>query len=326
MPRRLLYISLLVFFVQGITAQESLWSQFYMNKLALNPAFAGVTDGGVINLGLRSQWLGYGASYNTVNITGDAAISRSSAVGGVIYGDRAGDGLLSRTFLKGIYATHVDLSRESTLRGGLEVGLGYSYIDWSKLRFEDGIRSSLAKNDPLLAQYSDEDQISSVSNRYMMLGAGILLSHKNYYVGLSGKYLNLPSVVARPYEGLKALEVHAHGGYTHTIDHRDDHYLVPHLVMSYAYGSFQATPVVIYGYKGFEAGAGTRISARSWDAVIGMFGFRNDFWRVSYSYDLTLSALTVRTLGTHEVGISYFLNPKSNAKFSKYQDCYKIFR
>lgn len=297
-----------------------------MNKLALNPAFAGVTDGGVINLGLRSQWLGYGASYNTLNISGDASISRSSAVGGVIYGDRAGDGLLSRTYLKGIYATHVELSRESTLRGGLEMGLGYSYVDWAKLRFEDGIIKSLAKNDPLLAQYSDENQISRSSNRHIMLGAGILLSHQNYYVGLSGKYLNLPRVVSSPYEGLKALELHVHSGYTYAIDPRDDHYIVPHIVMSYAYGSFQATPVVIYGYKGFEAGAGTRVAARSLDAVIGLFGFRNDFWRVSYSYDLTLSALTARTLGTHEVGISYFINPKSKAKFSKYQDCYKIFR
>ena len=68
-----------------------------------------------------------------------------------------------------------------------------------------------------------------------------------------------------------------------------------------------------------------RDTANNGDAVIGSLGVRSGIYKISYSYDLTVSGLGVNSGGSHELGL--ILNFDSLLpKKSKYNDCLNLFR
>jgi Type IX secretion system membrane protein PorP/SprF len=74
-----------------------------------------------------------------------------------------------------------------------------------------------------------------------------------------------------------------------------------------------------------QGGLWYRHSLYNGDALITSFGVKKDFFKITYSFDLTLSQLSVRQGGSHEIGIVLnfdHLYPKKQ----DYNDCFAIFR
>ncbi|HKK74690.1 MAG TPA: PorP/SprF family type IX secretion system membrane protein [Saprospiraceae bacterium] len=80
MPLQKIYLSLLLIFVGSLThAQDPGFSQFYANRVYLNPAYAGFDPGGTLIVNYRDQWFGLPdgdptaltSSYRTINATFD---------------------------------------------------------------------------------------------------------------------------------------------------------------------------------------------------------------------------------------------------------------
>ena len=74
-----------------------------------------------------------------------------------------------------------------------------------------------------------------------------------------------------------------------------------------------------------QGGLWYRHSLYNGDALITSFGVKKDFLKITYSFDLTLSQLSIRQGGSHEIGVIFnfdYLYPKKQ----DYNDCFAIFR
>jgi hypothetical protein len=60
------------------------------------------------------------------------------------------------------------------------------------------------------------------------------------------------------------------------------------------------------------------------DAIIVLAGYEMKFFKIVYSYDLTVSKLGTNTGGAHE--ISLIFNFENKKKYQDYNNCLKLFR
>lgn len=66
--------------------------------------------------------------------------------------------------------------------------------------------------------------------------------------------------------------------------------------------SFYQLNVGLYAGKGPIVGG---IWYRNNDSFIALVGLQRDTWRIGYSYDVTISRLTNRTAGSHELSLGF---------------------
>jgi hypothetical protein len=60
------------------------------------------------------------------------------------------------------------------------------------------------------------------------------------------------------------------------------------------------------------------------DALIAAIGLRKGYFRVTYSYDVTISDLSYKSGGSHELGV--IINMDDGQDESRYNDCFDLFR
>jgi hypothetical protein len=90
-------------------------------------------------------------------------------------------------------------------------------------------------------------------------------------------------------------------------------------------GSFSQLNIGTFvGMGTVSAGVWYRHANKTPDAVIVAVGFRKDFLRIGYSYDITVSRLTNSSGGSHELSI--LINLDRGVQESIYNDCFRIFR
>lgn len=311
-----------------LRGQDPIFSQYYMNSLLSNPAFSGVNPGGNMAVSYRNQWLGYDQGYNTMAVAYDQGLYRNSSLGGWMLADRVGDGLLSTVVMKGIGATQVSLNRHTFLKGGVELGIGYMQLNWDKLVFGDAIDARFGHVTPGGSRLpTAEVRPDRSSNIYIDMGVGFLLYNKRYYGGFSLKHINRPVVSFYDKGERKPIQVNLQGGMHIPLSSlsSDRMFLSPNMLFSYTAGSYQLTLGSLYTFRSFFTGAWIRAARKNIDAVIASAGVRYDNWRISYSYDLTLSKLTPSTYGSHELGFTIIFEDTSKRN-SNFSDCFEIFR
>ena len=102
-------------------AQDPQFSQFYANPLYLNPALAGATECGRINLNYRNQWPSLTKAFITYSLTYDQNLSAiNSGFGFIVINDRQGDGALNSILIGAIYAYNLQVSEGIYIRFGAE--------------------------------------------------------------------------------------------------------------------------------------------------------------------------------------------------------------
>ena len=67
----LLTFVMLVLILSSVDAQDPAFSQFYANKLYLNPAFAGSQEGLTLSTAYRNQWSYVPGGFNTYAVSAD---------------------------------------------------------------------------------------------------------------------------------------------------------------------------------------------------------------------------------------------------------------
>lgn len=191
--KKLICAIILIFIVITINAQDPIYSQFYANKIYLNPAFAGANDGLSFNLHYRNQWRSIPRPFNTKS----ASVELQEPCMGTgfaltVFNDEEGEGALETTGGSLIYAyilrlndlrlrlgnrgSLINADVETNIHFGIEAGFLQKSIYWQKLHFSDEI-------DPIYGF----TQASAVQNlptadrlQFGDLGAGIIL-RQNYY-------------------------------------------------------------------------------------------------------------------------------------------------
>ena len=146
-------ISLLLFSILSLSAQDKHFTQFYASPLTLNPALTGAFDG-KYRLGAiyRDQWRNvldqpyttFAASVDVrFDLTLDNRYKDAFAVGLLFYNDRVSgiDFSTNQIALSGAFHKGLDYDKKQFLSLGVQAGLAQRNINYEQLLFDDQFNS-----------------------------------------------------------------------------------------------------------------------------------------------------------------------------------------
>lgn len=303
--RRLIFIVIFLgfIFVEGLSQQTPVYSQYMLNGFLMNPAVAGSEGYSALNLTVREQWVGLegGPSTYALSFQGrimeDSKIARRRKVrrrsrsasrgghvglGGYLFNHR--NGAVDRTGLKLTYAYHISFDK-TQLSMGLSL-VGYQYkLDDRKIQLEvpgDALWQGAHK-----AVFIPDADV------------GVYLSAREYWVGLSVDQL-LESVIKFGDEGYDQFVMernyHLMGGYDFIIN--QDLIISPSAHVKFAEnGKVQAD---ISGRCYFLENFWGGLTYRTGQSLVFGAGVSVDRLVFGYAYDMGLSNLQKHSFGTHE--------------------------
>ena len=295
-------------------AQDIGFSQFYANPLYLNPAFAGSAVAPRISLSYRAQWPGLVSAFTTVSASYDQYIDAlHGGIGAIVLTDRQGDhGALTSSMLGIMYAFHFQLTRDIRMSAGLQASLVNHSLNWnSYLRFPGQIDPNLGFTYGL----DGVQQPDAFSLYALDFDAGMLVSGTNWYAGLAAAHLTQPNQGFYS-EDRVPMKLTVHGGAMFNVAEESRRQ------SSLGFGSPIISPNLVYQYQGglhyfnyglyldwmpFLVGVWFRHGTQNIDAFIFQVGVQQDYFKVGYSYDVTVSKLANSTAGSHELTVGLLL-------------------
>lgn len=315
MLKRILVSSTILFslgFSESVFAQDPVFTQFYANPLYLNPALAGTARCPRVNLNYRNQWPGISGTYVTYSASYDQHVD---AIGGglglLVINDKAGQGTLTTTNVSGMYSYLLNVTREFSLKFGAQATYFQKSIDWSKLTFGDMIdeRRGFVYNTNEVQRLQSKSGID--------FSAGVLGYSKRYFFGFAAHHL------AEPDEGLLGIsklpmKLTGHAGATLPIGDKGSQTFISPNVLFQKQQDFQQLNLGLYFTKGSMVAG---LWYRNQDSFIAVIGFQQHFFKIGYSYDVTVSKLTNATAGSHEISFSLQFECKPKKKKFRLVSC-----
>lgn len=215
-----LLIFALVWSISGKT-QDVHFSQFNAVPLYLNPALTGYFPCNLrFGLNYRSQWTGV-LPFKTQDVWGDGKLTKHFfrndwfGVGGMVYGDNAGGGLMKNTKFMVDAAYHKGLLRNNMFNTSIGVSLGMvnRSVNTGNLVFDSQWNGSSFSS----AGASGEN-FANNSFYYFDMNAGILLAFKkskyDVYFGASLNHINKPNISITSEKQNMGIRPLIHGGGT----------------------------------------------------------------------------------------------------------------
>ena len=295
------------------SAQDPQLSQFYAAPLYLNPALTGNTHQDRIGLNYRLQWPAIGPGYKTYAVTYDhRSAAMNSGIGGMVMHDRAGSFGLNFTQAALSYSYEARLNRRQAVRGGMRVGYTMRSYDLRNMLFADQV---IRDNAPTSIEPA---MLSSVS--YFDFAAGFLYYSEQFWAGFSLNHLNQPQQSFYLDGDAKLpMRTSVHAGYRFAVDGRQFRHSETKMTLAAHYkaqdkwdqldiGGYIDHSSVTMGlwYRGLPALKAYKPGYPNDDAVIVMFGYETPYQlRLVYSYDVTVSKLTLKSGGAHEISLIY---------------------
>lgn len=167
--KKLLPFVLAVISLQAMAQQDPIYSQYMLNPLVINPAYAGLANNLNLNGSYRIQWFGLEGQPNTFNLNGSTSlVDNKVGVGFMFSHDQIGN--TKNTEVNASFAYKLDLGHDRTLSFGMQAGLLNYRIDNSDLNV------------------FDEDDAAFMNNERgtkLNLGAGLILKGQDFLIGLS---------------------------------------------------------------------------------------------------------------------------------------------
>lgn len=286
------------------SAQDPQFTQFYANPIYLNPAFAGSQKCPRVTLNYRDQWPGLSGNFITTTASYDQYVSQIyGGVGFQVLNDQAGQSTLKTTRINLQYAYTVNLSRGFALKAGIEASFFQRGLDWNKLTFGDQI-------DPRKGFiYDTRDTPRGGDVKNADFSAGLLGFSKNVYFGLAVHHLFEPneSLIIGDSPLPRKYTVHAGAKFDlQEIKYSSNtsSFISPNILYM-AQGDFRQLMLGLYMARGPIVGG---VWYRNKDAFALLLGVHAGMFKVGYSYDVTVSRLTTKTAGSHEVSVGIELN------------------
>ena len=307
------FIALCSIVVLQARGQDPQFSQFYAAPQYLNPALTGNTHQDRIAVNYRLQWPGVQPGYETYMAAFDHRFSTVNAgIGGMVLHDKAGTSGLSFTTVGMSYSYEARINYKRGIRGGLRIGYTMRGTDPGGYLFADQVIRDNA------AQTVEANLIERIN--YLDMAGGLMYHSENFWAGVSVNHLNKPNQSLMT-GGDARLERRAsmHMGYRFAIDgqrlDRSDtrmtlatHYKMQGKWDQLDLGGYidhnQLTGGIWYRglpiFKAYERGYSNS------EAIVLMVGYQTENqMRFVYSYDITISKLTMRSGGAHEISLIY---------------------
>jgi type IX secretion system PorP/SprF family membrane protein len=167
--KKLLPLVLLIISFQAMAQQDPIYSQYMLNPLVINPAYAGLNNNFNATGSYRIQWAGFEGQPNTFNLNGSTSlVDNKVGVGFSFSHDKIGN--TKNTEVNASFAYKLDLGQDRILSFGMQAGLLNYRIDNSDLNIYDP---------------GDEAFMNNERGTKLNLGAGIILKGQDFLVGLS---------------------------------------------------------------------------------------------------------------------------------------------
>lgn len=307
----LLFIILTGMMMRYAIAQDPGFSQFYANPLFLNPALAGNTDCGRLNLNYRNQWPAISNAFITYNASYDQNLAAiNSGVGLSLMNDMMGDGAYNRMALSGFYSYKLQVASEIDLSFGVKAAYYQEKLSWEKLIFSDQIDPSTGN----ISNISSETPPANNQVTAVDFGAGILVGYQNIaFLGVSADHLTEPSISF--YENSSnviPMKLTLHAGLTVNASsgglgkQRESDITIQPNILYQQQGKFHQVNFGFYtDVYPFIFGAWYRHNIENADAAIVLVGISWQNFRFGYNYDFTLSDLGAQSGGAHEISIAW---------------------
>lgn len=331
----------LLFTALIVRAQDPVYSQFYAAPMQLNPAFAGNVETGSVSAVYRNQWPSIEKAYRTYSLSASKFYPNlNSGFGLHLTTDDAGDGLYTTTSVDLAYAYRLRIKSGHYLKMALQAGYGESRVDWNRLVFFDQIDPRFGAVSPGGIPFpTNELQPVDDKSSYVDIGAGLLYFNPAFYAGLTLHHLNTPNdnflteVSGENTGDVQGLPLRwsLHAGAQINIGRQSNRiantWFMPHFLMVRQKDFMQIGLGGHLQYRSFALGLSYRHAGQNPDAVIASTYFTAGAYKIGYSYDVTVSELSVPSGGAHEISfnVNFDKFPWTKKK-SPYNDCLELFR
>ena len=322
--------------ISMIYAQDPIYTQYYQAPLHINPAFAGNTYAPVVHLNSRIEWPAINFAYNTYSFSVDRFFKENNFGAGINFMmDNSGNGIYKRFRMEGILAYKLQVAEEKFLKMGLSIAWGMNSLDWDKLIFGDMIDPFSGYTLPDGSTLpTGETRPENLNINYLDLSAGLLYFTQIYYIGIAVKHANSPKdfYFSTRDNVNKGLPVRFSAQIGAEID----------ITSNNIYSKIFYSPSLLYvSQSGLNqlvfnnyidlglifAGIGYRHDFLNPDAVLFSIGVSKEMFKIGYSFDYTISRLSITSGGSHEIGIT--INFDKSTLFEKpyrYSDCFNMYR
>ncbi|HPT13652.1 MAG TPA: type IX secretion system membrane protein PorP/SprF [Bacteroidales bacterium] len=293
----------------SVKGQDAIYSQFYANPLYLNPALAGSKICPRLTLNYRNQWPGLGKGYVSYSAAWDQQVDKiSGGVGFIANADVAGGGTLNTYSGNAIYSYRLQATRKIVLNLALEAGYLQYSLNWDKLVFEDQIVPGTGEIIPTTEQMPPNLSIGTID-----FSTGFLAGYdQKIYIGAAMHHITMPDMAFYT-DNLNRLDIRftVHAGALFDLEEGFQGNNIENLSVS---------PNIVYIQQGdfrqinggmyvnlypFVAGAWYRHTIDNPDAAILLIGFQQEKFKVGYSFDFTVSRLSMKSGGAHEISFAW---------------------
>ncbi len=299
MKKIIISILFLGFIIASFGQQVPISSQYMMNRLIINPAYAGELGFYSASISYRKQWVGLDGAPSTQNISiHGPALKGKLGIGLVVFRDVIG--VSRENNISGSFSYKLKIKKKQTLSFGISASAVFSNNEWSQITTTDAQDASFITDSP---QHIFPD-----------FSAGIYYNAEKYFIGLS-----VPMFLQHQLESSSS-------NYSIKNNFSEYNYMAeaglklklnkvlikPSLLSRYLpSSSFQMDLNCIVD---IDNTLGLGVSYRTKDAIVGLIQFHaTDQIIIGYSYDHSISELQKYNNGSHEIFLRYDLRYKVKA-------------
>ena len=317
-------------------AQDPQYSQFYANALYLSPAFAGAEQNTRAIVASRYQWPGLDAAFLSHTVSVDHYFTNhKSGIGIIATSDLSTASKLKSTEAGIIYSYQADLSKKIVFRPALQLSYVTRSINFSRLSFASQFDDNGFKG----GNTNENSNFNSIS--YADISTGGLLYSEKYWIGFSAHHLNRPDQSFMKGESRLPVKAALFGGYKFSFTpewrkrhvNPDEEKSISPTFLYKMQGKSDQLDLGLYGrynklvlgiwYRGIPVKLYKSEKANN-DAIILLFGVIHNGFQIGYSFDYTISKLTIMSGGSHELTLSYGFKTRTKKKIQKRPACPKF--
>jgi type IX secretion system PorP/SprF family membrane protein len=280
---------LFFFLMHAVIAQHNpLQSQYVLNRLVVNPAYAGADGFLSTTVSYRKQWLGVEGAPETYAFTANTPLRNKRYNVGII-ASQDNIAVLHQSHVGLIYAYRIFAGKIS-FSAGFQPGVSFSRNAWNDVK-------TTTQGD--IVYQSAETRIN------FDMGYGLYMQSKRFFVGMSSA-----AKFSKAGPGDRSILL-LNTGYTFGDPKKAS--LTVSALGRYMLKSFYQADLNMMATLRDRISFGA--SYRHTDAIVGILQLKiNDQLQLGYSYDYTLSNLSTYSSGTHEVLLRYDFYYKVNSK------------
>jgi len=323
--RRITIITIFaIVFAECINAQDVAYSQFYADLIYLNPALAGSSRCPRAATIYRNQWYGLGNAFNTFSASFDQYVDKlQGGIGFRVMRDALGDGALQFTGIDAMYAYTFNVSKNLSVKAGIQTSYKQRRLNREKLIFADMI-------DPVRGIVFGTNEIpGDLTANYIDFSSGVVGFTKKSYFGLAVHHLqHLGRDDGGGIYQFLPVKYTVHFGTTVAISKngllRKDLFLSPNVVFQQQ-SQYQQLSYGIYVIdRNMVGGLWLRQSIApnlGMDCITMLIGFEINKIKLGYSYDITISKLRKNSYGAHELSLAVQFECRQKIKKFKAISC-----